>query len=172
MSKKVKISSFMKPFQNSGSNQENLSRVKDSIDKLLNLKEPLDFQVNYKSIYTLVHNKAGEDLYRLVTGSIESFITKKSQLCLSSTNLPEQLCVVWEDFKTSLKAINGLLIYTENTYFRENNNPGFYVYGVTLFKFHVFQQGKIAGRGYHFEVQQTYGPECGEGWIIKRGAYL
>lgn len=144
MSKKVKIASFMKPFQNSGNNQENLSRVKDSIDKLFHLKEPLDYQVNYKSVYTLVHNKAGDELYKLVTESIESFIINKREVSLSLTNLPEQLCVLWEDYKTSLKAISGLLIYTENTYFRENNKPGFYIYGVTLFKSHIFQEGKIA----------------------------
>lgn len=144
MSKKVKISTCMKPFQSSGSNQENLSRVKESIEKLLSLKEPLDYQVNYRSIYSLIHNKAGEQLYVLVTEAIESFILNKKQLSVSSTNLPEQICVLWEDFKTSLKAIVGLLIYTENTYFRENMKPGFYTYGISLFKSNIFVQGQIA----------------------------
>ena len=34
----------------------------------------------------------------------------------------------------------------------------------------AFQQGKIGGPGYNYDIQQTYSEECGEGWILKRGA--
>ena len=34
----------------------------------------------------------------------------------------------------------------------------------------AYQQGKIAGSGYHYEQQPSYGQECGEGFILKRGA--
>ena len=34
----------------------------------------------------------------------------------------------------------------------------------------AFQQGKMAGSGYGYEIQPTYGGECGEGFILKRGA--
>ena len=34
----------------------------------------------------------------------------------------------------------------------------------------AFSQGKMAGSGYGYEIQQNYGKECGEGFILKRGA--
>jgi len=34
----------------------------------------------------------------------------------------------------------------------------------------AYAQGKIAGPGYNYEQQPTYGGECGEGFILKRGA--
>jgi len=34
----------------------------------------------------------------------------------------------------------------------------------------AFQQGKMAGPGYGYEIQPNYSEECGEGWILKRGA--
>jgi hypothetical protein len=34
----------------------------------------------------------------------------------------------------------------------------------------AFQQGKISGPGYHYAVEPTYSGECGEGWIVLRGA--
>jgi hypothetical protein len=36
----------------------------------------------------------------------------------------------------------------------------------------AFQQGKMAGKGYGYEIQPTYGGECGEGFILKRGAFM
>lgn len=34
----------------------------------------------------------------------------------------------------------------------------------------AFQQGKLDGAGYGYKYSPTYGPECGEGFILKRGA--
>ena len=33
----------------------------------------------------------------------------------------------------------------------------------------AFAQGKMAGSGYHYKIDQSYGNECGEGFILKRG---
>jgi hypothetical protein len=36
----------------------------------------------------------------------------------------------------------------------------------------AFQQGKMTGSGYGYKIEPSYGGECGEGFILRRGPVM
>lgn len=160
--KKIKIAPMSRSLQGTGTNEENLEMIKNNFKSILNLKSVSEFDKNYKAVFTLIHNNAGDELYNLISSLIEDFVTNIKLSQEVTDQFPEFLYNTWEDFKASMKSICGASSYMDNTYFKQKLKPSLNHLGLTLFKDKVMIQGQVGGHIKEWIIEESMKNKNGE----------
>lgn len=96
----------------------------------------LYFEELYRTSYNLVLQKHGDLLYR---GVCDSFRTHAQIVCadmlkVADSNLLSELCVAWEDNKTTIDKVKDIVMYMDKTFIQHQKIMSVYCKGVCLFR--------------------------------------
>lgn len=108
----------------------------------------LSFEELYRSAYNLVMGNCGELLYNGVHDVIAEHLKSVAQKCVecSDDRLLEELNAQWDDHKTIMNMIKGILMYMAKNYVAKNKRVPIYEMGLIIFREDVCGHQRVKTR--------------------------
>jgi len=143
-----------------------LAILKDAIDKIFQTKySSLSFEELYRTAYTLVLNRFGDNLYEEVKNSIAENLSKIVQQ-MKTTNEPAVMLAVikdvWCKYMTYISIINDILMYMDRSYVSRVHVATVPELGSQTFREIALQQTGLINRLQHAMIAEITKDRNGE----------
>lgn len=124
----------------------------------------LYFEELYRTAYNLVLQKHGDLLYKGVCDSFDSHsqTVTACMLKVADANLLSELCVAWEDNKTTISKVKDIVMYMDKTLILHQKLVPIFTKGVSLFRNRVIYDPIIREKLHRFLLDNILAERNGE----------
>ncbi|SCV00389.1 LANO_0F06612g1_1 [Lachancea nothofagi CBS 11611] len=119
--------------------------LEDAIEMIFSGRSSeLSFEVLFRTVYSVVLRKQGEQLYERIHDAIDRKLrsVKTSSLNVKSTSLLDDILHAWNVQRESLRVISDVTMYLDKVYCKESRKPFVYDMGIDLFHNIIMKSSK------------------------------
>ena len=163
---KIKIRPFkVQTLMNRDAAQEAWRKLERAIDEIYNRNSSaLYFEELYRTAYNLVLHKHGEMLYEGVKACFRDHALSTCGVMkkVADSNLLSELCIAWEDNKTTITKIKDIVMYMDNTFVAHQKMVPVFNNGVRIFREVILYDSTIREKVRRLLLQNVLAERNGE----------